>query len=372
MPKTAIVTPNPTSGHFCIAVPCPHLQHYGEQALELRMYLGPYLLPNPWILAPMAGASDMPFRVIVRECGAGAAPTELVSAKGLLHCCERTRLYLRHDSCEQPFWAQLFCGDPAAMAEGASRAVDIGARIVDLNMGCPVRKVTGDGAGAALHLDIPRAAAIARAVVRRAGVPVTAKIRIGWDATQINAVELAQALEAEGVVAIAVHGRTRAQAYSGTADWSQIRRVVQAVRVPVIGNGDVTTPELAHRLIAETGCRAVMIGRAALGNPWIFRRLVQPGYRGPTANERWAVVHRHLMSHLDFVGDESAGIRSFRPHMMWYARGISGAAEFRRIITRIDDRRELIELSQHFFEMPASPSPVSAEAELETCTLNSR
>jgi tRNA-dihydrouridine synthase B len=310
--------------------------------------LGAHSLTNPWILAPMAGVSEMPFRVLARELGASAAPTELVSAKGLLHGSNRTERYLTHSPVERPFWVQIFGGDENAMAEGAARAVDLGAEIIDVNMGCPVKKVTRDGAGAALACDPPRAARIVSAISRRTGLPVTAKIRAGWDAETLNFVEVARALADAGAVAIALHARTRAQGYSGQADWSLVRRLVEASPVPVIGNGDAFTAERARALLAETGCAAVMIGRGALGNPWIFRELTG-GLGRPTREERWALVERHLHDHLEFVGDERTGIRRFRPHLLWYSHGLAGAADFRRRVTRIDDLRELISECRGFF-----------------------
>lgn len=313
------------------------------------MRIGSYTLPSPWILAPMAGVSELPFRVIARELGAAAAPTELVSAKGLLYGSARTARYLTHDPSERPFWVQLFGGDEAAMAEGAARAVELGAEIIDVNMGCPVKKVTRDGAGSALLCDSPRAAAIVAAIAKRTGVPVTAKIRAGWDAQTLNFGEVARALADAGVAAIAMHARTRAQGYSGKADWSLVARLVEESPVPVIGNGDAFTAESARRLLAETGCAAVMIGRGALGNPWIFRELVRPGHPAPVREERWALVRRHLGAHLEHVGNELTGIRRFRPHLLWYSHGLAGAAEFRRRVTRIDDYRELLEVGERFF-----------------------
>ncbi|MEM7495621.1 MAG: tRNA dihydrouridine synthase DusB, partial [Myxococcota bacterium] len=240
--------------------------------------IGPYGIDPPYILAPMAGVSQMPFRVLARSFGAGLAPTELISAKGLLHRNQRTLHYLIRDVArETPHCVQLFGGDPAVMAQAARACVDEGADIIDINMGCPVRKVTKTGAGSALLCDTTRAADVV-AAIRRAVPPtaaVTAKLRAGWDADQINCVEMAQALQQTGCQAVALHARTRAQGYSGTADWDLIGRVKQAVRIPVIGNGDVATVADAHAMQARTGCDGVMIGRGALGNPWIFQQLKQ-------------------------------------------------------------------------------------------------
>ncbi len=316
------------------------------------MELGPYKLPNPYILAPMAGVSEMPFRVIALRKGAGAAPTELVSAKGLIYGQSRTARYLTHHACEQPFWVQIFGGDAASMAEGAEHAVRLGAKIIDINMGCPVKKVTKNGAGSALLCDPVRAGDIVSSIIARARVPVTAKIRTGWDHDQINCVAMAQALEAAGCCAIAMHARTRAQGYSGKADWSLIAKVVAAVKIPVIGNGDIKTPADAQRMMDQTGCAAVMIGRAALGNPWIFEQLVGPGSVAaspPTPAQRWSVIEEHLSTHLDFVGDRRLGVKRFRSHLMWYAHGLVGAAAFRKEVTQIDDLEQLLRHCRHFY-----------------------
>jgi nifR3 family TIM-barrel protein len=215
-------------------------------------------------------------------------------------------------------------------------------------MGCPVRKVTKTGAGSALMLDPGRAARIVEAIATRTGVPVTAKIRAGWDAHSVNAVEVARALAGGGCAAVAVHPRTRAQGYSGQADWSVIAGVAAAVPIPVIGNGDVWSASDAHRMVRQTGCAAVMIGRAAMGNPWIFAQLAR-GEAPPSRRERWPVIARHLAAHVHFVGDELKAVRSFRKQLMWYAHGVQGATAFRREVARVDDVTELRERCERFF-----------------------
>ena len=312
------------------------------------MRIGPHTLANPWILAPMAGVSEMPFRVIARRFGASMAPTELVSSKGLLYGQARTARYLTHAASEQPFWVQIFGGDAESMAEGAKKAVDLGARIIDINMGCPVRKVTKNGAGSGLLCDPVRAAKIVEAVRQASGVPVTAKIRAGWDHFSLNFKEMARALEEAGCAALAMHARTRAQGYSGHADWSLIKALVSATGMPVIGNGDVKTPADARRMMDETGCAAVMIGRAALGNPWIFQQL-GTGSKPPSPQQRWEVVREHLDAHLSFVGDLRQGMRRFRSHLMWYTHGLVGAAAFRNEVARLEALPELLEVAEAFF-----------------------
>jgi tRNA-dihydrouridine synthase B len=314
------------------------------------MQIGPHTLPNPWILAPMAGVSEMPFRGIALELGAALCPTELVSSAGLVHASARTRKYLRHGPLEKPFSLQLFGGNAEQMSRGALVAKAAGADILDINMGCPVPKVTRNGAGSALLCDPNRVVEILRAVAL-AGLPVTAKIRAGWDQTRINAVEVAKALEGAGAAAVALHPRTRAQGYTGFADWRLIAQVKAAVRIPVIGNGDVKSPADARRMMAETGCDAVMIGRAALGNPWIFRELL--GGAPPSVEERRDMVIRHLREHLSFVGSgpeaELHGVRQFRKHLLWYAHGLHGAAAFRARAVILDRAEEVVEAVEAFF-----------------------
>jgi nifR3 family TIM-barrel protein len=298
--------------------------------------IGPYPLRNPFILAPMAGVSEKPFRVLAFELGAALCPTELVSAQGLMRANARTVRYLRHDEdIERPYSLQIFGGEPEVMAQAAVVGKQWGAQIIDLNMGCPVKKVTKSGAGSALLCDPPRAADIVRKVHEATGLPVTAKIRSGWDAHNRNYLEVAAALEDAGCAALAVHPRTRAQGYSGHADWSVIADLKRAVkRMPIIGNGDVKTPADAQRMLATTGCDFVMIGRGALGNPWIFRQLL--GGPPPSNAERAALVLRHFNDHLAFVGDEVGAVRAFRKHLAWYAHGLRNAASFRAEVNQLD------------------------------------
>jgi tRNA-dihydrouridine synthase B len=298
--------------------------------------LGPFELRNPYILAPMAGVSEQPFRVLAFQLGAALCPTELVSAAGLFHANQRTLRYLRHDSeVERPYSLQLFGGIPEQLAYAAVIAKQWGAQIVDINMGCPVKKVTKSGAGSALLCDPPRAAAIVRAIRAATELPVTAKIRSGWDAASRNYLQMVEALEDAGCAALAIHPRTRAQGYSGRADWSVIADAKRHARgMAIIGNGDVRTPADARRMQEETGCDFVMIGRGALGYPWIFRELA--GGVPPSTDERCELVLRHFASHLEFVGDALAAVRQFRKHLAWYAHGLHGAAAFRAEVNRLE------------------------------------
>jgi nifR3 family TIM-barrel protein len=323
--------------------------------------IGPYALKNPFILAPMAGVSEQPFRVLAFRMGAALCPTELVSAQGLMRANARTVKYLRHDpEVERPYSLQIFGGEPEVMAAAARIGQQWGAQIIDINMGCPVKKVTRNGAGSALLCDPPRAAEIVRAIRAATGLPVTAKIRSGWDASRRNYVEMAHTLAEAGCAALAIHPRTRAQGYSGRADWSAIADLARAgTGMPIIGNGDVKTPEDARRMLETTGCDFVMIGRGALGNPWIFREL--GGGPPPDPDERCAVVLAHFQEHVRFVGEELAAVRSFRKHLAWYAHGLRGAAAFRNEANQIARAGEVEAAVKRFFSSAQADAAGSAE-----------
>jgi nifR3 family TIM-barrel protein len=326
--------------------------------------IGTHVLRNPHLLAPMAGASEMPFRCLALRLGAALAPTELLSAAGLARGSARTLRYLRHDSTlERPFCVQLFGGDPEEVAEAAARAAEHGAEIIDLNMGCPVPKVTKNGAGSALLCDPTRAARIVAAVARRTGLPVTAKIRSGWDQRSVNAVEVARALEDAGAAGITLHPRTRAQGYSGRADWSLIARVREAVSTTLIGNGDVRTPADAVRMLRETGCDAVMVGRAALGNPWIFRELL--GGAPPTPEERRATIRAHFDAHVELAGGGPFAVRSFRRMLLWYSHALRGAAAFRKTVLGLDDPEEVRACLDRFFASAPREAQPAGDLEID-------
>jgi nifR3 family TIM-barrel protein len=316
--------------------------------------IGPYTLANRFILAPMAGVSEQPFRVIAFKMGAALCPTELVSAAGLFYANARTLRYLRHDpEVERPYSLQLFGGDPAQLARAAVQAQRAGAQIIDLNMGCPVKKVTKTGSGSALLCDPQRAAAIVSAIRDATGLPVTAKIRSGWDQQHRNYLEMAETLSSAGISALAMHARTRAQGYSGQADWTLIADLKRAFpQLPIIGNGDVRTPADALRMLETTGCDFVMIGRGALGYPWIFRELL--GGPPPSTQERCDLVLEHFRSHVDFVGEPKAAVRQFRKHLAWYGHGLRGAAAFRAEVNRLE-LVEQVELSVRRFFAQAEP-----------------
>jgi len=312
------------------------------------MRIGPHTFSGRFFLAPLAGVSDRPFRAICRSMGASFAYTEMVSAHGLVYGTEQTASYLDRDPEESPFAVQIFAGDPAILARGAQVAVRQGAGIIDINMACPVRKVCGAGAGAAMGRDPALVAEAVRAVVAAVPVPVTVKIRTGWDQASVNAVAVARAAEQAGASAVALHGRTRAQGYAGKADWEAIRDVKRAVAVPVLGSGDVWTAGDALRMRAETGCDAVLVARGAMGNPWIFRELrahelglpVPP----PPTRDEWAeVVRLHVrlqIEHRQRRGEpapeaELHAMRELRKQILWYTRGRRGGAHFRRDADRL-------------------------------------
>ena len=313
------------------------------------MQIGPYRLSNPWILAPMAGVSEMPFRRIALEMGASAAPTELVSAKGLLAGQARTERYMRYDpSVEDPFWVQIFGGEPETMALGANRAAELGAQIIDINMGCPVRKVTTNSAGSALLRNPERAAEIVAAIVARTGLPVTVKIRAGWDEESLNYKELAKCLEQAGCAAIAMHARTRQQGYDGLANWDYIKDLAENTSMPVIGNGDTWFADDARRMLSYTGCAAVMIGRGALGNPWIFSELSQNSPL-PEVSDRALMIQRHFKEHLNFVDHPLKAVRQFRQQLIWYVGTLDPDKKFISEALKIEDPAQLMTETQSFF-----------------------
>ena len=323
--------------------------------------IGSHRFENPWILAPMAGVSERPYRVLALRHGASAAPTELVSAKGLIFGQARTERYLaRDEEVEEPFWVQIFGGDPDSMAKAAAHAAERGASIVDINMGCPVKKVTRNGAGSALLLDPDRVGTMIEKMRAESGLPVTIKIRSGWDDDQVTALSIGRVAEQAGASLVALHARTREQGYSGFANWGLIKELVEALTIPVIGNGDAWNATRAQAMKRETGCAAVMIGRGALGNPWIFSKLRDPSYE-PSPEDRTSLILEHLNAHTSFVGEELRAVRRFRTHLSWYCTGLAGAAQFRREIFLIDDLSEVQRRIEEFF-MKSMPVAGGREA----------
>ena len=316
---------------------------------ELRkLTIGNVTLPNNVILAPMAGVTDMPYRILCREMGAGLICMEMISAKAIYYNNKNTEELLTIDEKERPVSLQLFGNDPVIISEMAKRIADTEARpfdILDINMGCPVPKVVGNGEGSALMKDPKLAAEIIRMTSSAINKPVTAKIRLGFNDENINCVEMAKMLEDAGAAAIALHARTREQYYSGEARWEYISKVKDAVSIPVIGNGDVKDALSAKKMLDETGCDGIMIGRAAQGNPWIFREITTYLETGviperPSDEELCDMIKRHAKMMLEHKG-EFRGMREMRSHIAWYIGSRKNAAHFRRRACELETMAEL-------------------------------
>lgn len=312
---------------------------------ELR--IGNLILDNPFFLAPLAGITDAPTRRLCKEQGAALAFTEMVSGKGLWYGDKNTGKLLHIYEGESPVGVQIFGHEPDVMAFTAREIDKLPCDIIDINMGCPVPKIVKNGEGSALLKNPDLVYDVVSAVVKNTSKPVTGKIRIGWDDKSINCVEVAHAISAAGAAAISVHGRTREQFYSGKADWSKIAAVKRAVDIPVVGNGDVVDAKSAMAMMDETGCDFVMIGRGALGNPWIFKEVIA-AWRGeelpqpPSKEEKKLMMIRHLEDLVELKG-EYAAVREMRKHVGWYLKGVHGAAAFRGKVNRITDISELKE-----------------------------
>ena len=313
-----------------------------------QLKIGNVTLPNRYILGPMAGVTDLPFRVLCKEQGAGLLCMEMVSAKAILYNNKNTESLLEIHPDEQPVSLQFFGSDPKIMSEMAKRVEERPFDIMDINMGCPVPKVVRNGEGSALMKNPKLVYEIVSAMVKAIDKPVTVKIRKGFDDSCINAVEIAKIIEEAGAAAVAVHGRTREQYYSGQADWDIIRQVKEAVSIPVIGNGDVTSPQKAEELVKQTGCDGIMIARGAQGNPWIFSEMITYEETGtlperPGKEEVRDMMLRHARLQLKYKG-EFIGIREMRKHVAWYTKGLKGAAKLREEINRVESYQELEEL----------------------------
>lgn len=314
--------------------------------------IGPIQLQHPVVMAPMAGVTDLPYRLIAREMGAALVYSELVSAKGICYGSNRTLELLETDEAERPVGLQIFGGEADVMVQAALHVERYGPDLLDINMGCPVPKITRNDEGCALMLDPKRAGRLVQRVVEAVSLPVTVKIRKGWDDNNVTAPQVARELEKAGVAAIAIHGRTREDFYSGRADWDIIREVKKAVDIPVIGNGDVASPQDAVRMLEQTGCDAVMIGRACLGDPWIFRRVTHYLDTGellplPTPREKIEMAIRHLRMAVDFKGEVRA-VREMRKEIAWYLKGVTGANRIKRQLQQLDRADDVTTMLQEF------------------------
>jgi tRNA-dihydrouridine synthase B len=321
------------------------------------MRIGPYKLKNNLFLAPMAGVTDRPFRSLCRRLGAGMAASEMVSSNSLLWGSKKTMRRADHAGEAEPRAVQIVGSDPAMMAQAARYNVDNGAQIIDINMGCPAKKICNVYAGSALLQNEKLVAEILEAVVKSVEVPVTLKIRTGWDRANKNGVAIARLAESCGIRALAVHGRTRADAFQGEAEYDTIAAIKAAVAIPVIANGDITSPEKAAQVLRATSADGLMIGRAAQGNPWIFREIehyLRTGARlaPPPVTEVRDTLLDHLETLYAFYGEYS-GVRMARKHISWYSKGLRDGAAFRHRVNQVESRAAQIAMVREFFDAQA-------------------
>ncbi len=317
-----------------------------------KLKIGNVELENNLILAPMAGVTNRPFRIICKEYGAGMVCTEMASSRAMFHNDLKTKRLLNTDGEKRPISMQIFGSDEETMAYAAKHVSEI-ADIIDINMGCPAPKVVKNGDGSKLLLDLEKAETILKSVVQNSKVPVTLKIRKGWNSENIVAVEIAQIAEKTGISAITIHGRTRSEFYTGKADLDIIKKVKESVKIPVIGNGDIVDGETAKRMFEYTGVDGIMIGRGSFGRPWIFKEIITYLSTGNkieevTNEERLRVIKRHINLAVEEKGE--IAVKEFRKHMAWYTKSLKNSSEFRNSINKIESKQELINKVEEYFK----------------------
>ncbi len=312
------------------------------------MYIGKIKIENNIFLAPMAGITDMAFRLICKEFGCGLVYTEMISAKGIYYKNENTTKLIKTDKKEKPIAMQIFGKDPDIMADSSAWLEKQGADIIDINMGCPTPKIVNNGDGSALMRNPKLLGNIIKSVVNAVNIPVTVKIRKGWDDNSINAIEISKIAEESGAKAISIHGRTRQQFYSGEADWDIVKRIKEKLAIPVIGNGDIFTPEDAKRFLEKTNCDGIMIGRGARGNPWIFQRTLEYIKKNeilpnPSTKERINIIIKHMDKMIELKG-EYIGIKEMRKHIIWYLKGLPNVNKIKNLIFKASRKEEINKL----------------------------